>query len=76
VKVGGRLVYATCSVLLEENDHQIDKFLAEHDGFRLIPLAEAWTLPSPLPGHGPYLSLTPRTHHTDGFFTAVLERMK
>jgi 16S rRNA C967 or C1407 C5-methylase (RsmB/RsmF family) len=29
-----------------------------------------------VPGQGPYLSLTPRSHHTDGFFTAVLERMK
>jgi 16S rRNA (cytosine967-C5)-methyltransferase len=76
VKVGGRLVYATCSVLLEENERQIETFLAAHEGYRLVPLAEAWTLPTPVPGQGPYLSLTPRTHHTDGFFTAVLERIK
>jgi 16S rRNA (cytosine967-C5)-methyltransferase len=74
VKPGGRLVYATCSVLLEENEQQIDAFLANHDGFRVVPLAEAWTLPGPAPGQGAYLSLTPRSHHTDGFFTAVLER--
>jgi 16S rRNA (cytosine967-C5)-methyltransferase len=74
VKPGGRLVYATCSVLLEENERQIEAFLAAQPGFRVIPLAEAWTLPAPPPGHGPYLTLTPRLHHTDGFFTAVLER--
>jgi len=74
VKPGGRLIYATCSVLLEENERQIEAFLAAHADFRVIPLAEAWTLPGDPPGQGAYLSLTPRTHHTDGFFTAVLER--
>ena len=75
VKPHGRLVYATCSVLLEENEHQIETFTAAHPEFRVVPLAEAWTLPTPVPGQGPYLSLTPRMHHTDGFFTAVLERI-
>ena len=40
-----------------------------------MPLAEVWKLPAEMPGQGPYLSLTPRKHHTDGFFTAVLERI-
>jgi 16S rRNA (cytosine967-C5)-methyltransferase len=75
VKPGGRLIYATCSVLLEENERQIESFLANHEGFRLMPLAEVWKLPAEMPGQGPYLSLTPRKHHTDGFFTAVLERI-
>ncbi len=75
VKPGGRLIYATCSVLLEENEQQIDAFLAAHDGFRMVRLGEAWPWPEqPAPGQGAYLSLTPRSHHTDGFFTAVLER--
>jgi 16S rRNA (cytosine967-C5)-methyltransferase len=74
VKPGGRLVYATCSVLLEENEMQIDTFLAAHPGFHVVPLAHAWALSGTPPGPGPYLSLTPRTHRTDGFFTAVLER--
>ncbi len=74
VKPGGRLVYATCSVLLEENERQIDAFLGTQPGFTLVPLAQAWTLPGDPPGPGPYLSLTPGRDHTDGFFTAVLER--
>ncbi len=74
VRVGGRLVYATCSLLIEENEAQIDGFLSRHDGFRGVPLAAAWPLQAPAPSEGPYLSLTPLRHGTDGFFAAVLER--
>jgi 16S rRNA (cytosine967-C5)-methyltransferase len=74
VRKGGRLVYATCSVLLEENEAQVQAFLSSHPDFALRPLAEAWTLPSSLPCPGPYLFLSPRQHGTDGFFAAVLER--
>ena len=74
VRVGGRLVYATCSLLSEENEGQVEAFLQRHPGFAVVPLAEAWTLEAPVPCEGPYLSLTPRQHGTDGFFAAVLER--
>ena len=74
VRVGGRLVYATCSLLVEENEAQVDGFLARQPGFRVVPLADAWTLEAPVPCPGPYLSLTPLGHGTDGFFGAVLER--
>jgi 16S rRNA (cytosine967-C5)-methyltransferase len=74
VRSGGRLVYATCSLLPEENEAQVDAFIAAHPEFSVIPLARAWTLPGTPPGAGPYLALTPRTHDTDGFFAAVLER--
>ncbi len=74
VKAGGRLIFATCSLLLEENEAQVDAFLARHPDYRVVPLAEAWPEGSPPPGPGPYLSLTPRRHGTDGFFGAVLER--
>ncbi|MFZ2870825.1 RsmB/NOP family class I SAM-dependent RNA methyltransferase [Zavarzinia sp.] len=78
VRPGGRLVYATCSVLLEEDDAQIEAFLGRHADYRLVPLTEAWAAigsPRPLPVDGPYLSLTPGLHGTDGFFAAVLERL-
>jgi len=74
VRVGGRLVFATCSILREENEAQVDAFLARHPDFGVVPLERAWTLPASLPGAGPYLTLTPRQHETDGFFAAVLER--
>ena len=74
VRVGGRLVYATCSLLIEENEAQVEGFLGRHSGFRSVPLAEAWSLQAPAPSPGPYLSLTPLRHGTDGFFGAVLER--
>jgi 16S rRNA (cytosine967-C5)-methyltransferase len=74
VRVGGRLVYATCSLLPEENEAQVEHFLAAHAEFSPVPLERAWTLPGPLPGSGTALSLTPRVHGTDGFFAAVLER--
>ena len=75
VRSGGRLVYATCSLLPEENEAQVDAFLAVHADFALVPFERAWKLPAPPPGPGPYLVLTPRSHDTDGFFAAVLERV-
>jgi len=74
VRKGGRLVYATCSVLSEENEAQVQAFLSRHPDFTAVPLAAAWTLPCPPPGMGPFLVLTPHRNGTDGFFAAVLER--
>ncbi len=82
VRNGGRLVYATCSVLLEENEAQVQAFVAAHPEFSAVPLAQAWagTRAPPAigatdaPGSGDFLSLTPRRNGTDGFFSAVLER--
>jgi 16S rRNA (cytosine967-C5)-methyltransferase len=75
VRKGGRLVYATCSVLSDENEAQVQGFLSVHPDFSVVPLARAWTLAGEAPGAGPYLSLTPHSHGTDGFFAAVLERV-
>jgi 16S rRNA (cytosine967-C5)-methyltransferase len=74
VRIGGRLVYATCSLLSEENEGQLAGFLDRHREFTVVPLGAAWALPAPPPGEGPYLHLTPLRHGTDGFFAAVLER--
>jgi 16S rRNA (cytosine967-C5)-methyltransferase len=68
------LVYATCSLLEEENEAQVTGFLHRHTGFALVPLARAWPFAAPPPNSGDFLSLTPARHGTDGFFTAVLER--
>ncbi len=74
VRKGGRLVYATCSLLEEENEAQVSGFLVRHPDFAVVPLWRAWTLDSPVPNGGDFLSLTPARHGTDGFFAAVLER--
>ena len=74
VRKGGRLVYATCSLLSEENEAQVEAFLGTHPEFSVVPLTQAWPWPAPMPCDGPYLALTPRRHDTDGFFAAVLER--
>jgi 16S rRNA (cytosine967-C5)-methyltransferase len=76
VRIGGRLVYATCSLLPEENEAQVSAFLTRHPGFTVRPLSRAWRLDAPLPCEGDFLSLTPLRHGTDGFFAAVLERVK
>jgi 16S rRNA (cytosine967-C5)-methyltransferase len=68
VKPGGKLIYATCSLLDEENAAQVEAFLARTPTFRRITPA----LPDGL--DGPDLSLSPRAHGTDGFYAAVLER--
>jgi 16S rRNA (cytosine967-C5)-methyltransferase len=75
VRTGGWLVYATCSLLAEENEVQVDRFLSGHSDYRTVPLDRAWSLTSAAPSDGPYLSLTPHRHGTDGFFAAVLERV-
>jgi 16S rRNA (cytosine967-C5)-methyltransferase len=80
VKAGGRLAYITCSVLPSENRDQVDAFLARHEDFRLVPWRQAWEaagLPAGPPsadGAEETLLMTPRSHGTDGFFVALLER--
>ena len=87
VKPGGRLVYATCSMLVEENEAVADRFTQEFarapDGFRLVPMVEILTrlkLDAPValcsapPRAGEMLRLWPHRHGTDGFFAAVWER--
>ncbi len=75
-KVGGRVVYATCSLLPEENEAQIAHFLSAHPEFRVMPAAEIWpqAIGGSCPSDGAYLTLTPARSGTDGFFIAVLER--
>jgi 16S rRNA (cytosine967-C5)-methyltransferase len=77
VKAGGRLIYATCSLLPQENEDQVAAFLASHPDFRPVPLADFWSKISskPVPCAGDYLRLSPARHATDGFFAAVLEKL-
>lgn len=77
VPEGGRLVYATCSILPEENDRLIDHFLTTHSEFQEVSAKEilgkrrATEL-----GDGTRLRTRPDLHDTDGFFAAILRRRR
>jgi 16S rRNA (cytosine967-C5)-methyltransferase len=74
VRPGGRLVYATCSLLGEENDDIVDAFLVAHSEFAPLSAEEILSRQGISPGTGERLRLLPSVHGTDGFFAAVLER--
>lgn len=74
VKPGGRLVYATCSILPEENDAIVDAFLAAHPAFTPVD-AQGELVRAGIPlDTGPRLRLVPHRHGCDGFFAAALQR--
>jgi 16S rRNA (cytosine967-C5)-methyltransferase len=79
VKPGGRLIYATCSLLPAENDAQITTFLQRHPHFSQQPMKTMWErlLPIPYPNANPLtLNLYPHIHYTDGFFVSMMTRQK
>lgn len=76
VKAGGRLVYATCSLLDEENQAIVEQFLATHEDFALVPMHEVLAEQKIALEMQDYLQLTPQQHQTDGFFAAVMQRRK
>ena len=74
---GGRLIYATCSLLPEENDERVRAFLAEHPEFSQMDAREVWKDLSDRPwpcGSDTVLRLSPARHGTDGFFAAILQK--
>jgi 16S rRNA (cytosine967-C5)-methyltransferase len=77
VKAGGRLIYATCSLLAEENAERVQAFLARTNDYRAVPVRDVWAsaLASECPARDDFLTLTPARNGTDGFFVAVLERV-
>ncbi|MCU0937973.1 MAG: RsmB/NOP family class I SAM-dependent RNA methyltransferase [Burkholderiaceae bacterium] len=80
VKPGGRLVYATCSLLSLENQDVIEQFLREHAQFDAVPAADVLAQQGIDIDHAarfaPYFVMLPHLHGTDGFFAAVLERRR
>jgi len=80
VKPGGRILYATCSILREENEDRLAAFLAVHMSYRSLPVREMTGmagLPELERFESPFgfgLRLTPLTAGTDGFFIAMLMR--
>ncbi|MHB1950813.1 MAG: RsmB/NOP family class I SAM-dependent RNA methyltransferase [Acidiferrobacteraceae bacterium] len=75
VKTGGSLLYATCSLLPDENESVIGSFLDRHREFRGAPLQEVLDRRGiALRADGPFLRLLPHRHQTDGFFLALMVR--
>lgn len=85
VKPGGRLVYVTCSFLMEENEDQLASFLADRADFKAEDAAETAIRSGQLTEKGAALlrkcrrpdgsiRLTPRSAGTDGFYVAVMRR--
>jgi 16S rRNA (cytosine967-C5)-methyltransferase len=73
VRPGGRLVYATCSLLAAENDEIVAGFLAKHPDFKLLPASNILARHD-IAIDGETLRLRPDLHNTDGFFAAAMER--
>ena len=82
LKPGGRLVYATCSLISHENQEVVEAFLANNPNFELKDPKEVLKGSFPVMGELPigasenssYWQLFPHIHGTDGFFGAILER--
>ncbi|MDP1573376.1 MAG: RsmB/NOP family class I SAM-dependent RNA methyltransferase [Coxiellaceae bacterium] len=72
LKPGGRLVYATCSFLPEENQEIIEQFLSSHPQFNLLNCAQLFAQQKIPLDTGEFLQLSPQLHSTDGFFAAAL----
>ena len=74
LKRGGRLVYATCSILKEENEAVVETFLAANPDFRLLNSQDILRAQQIEIDCGENLQIFPHRHNTDGFFAAVLEK--
>jgi 16S rRNA (cytosine967-C5)-methyltransferase len=75
VKSGGRIVYATCTLLRQENEDVVEEFIMRHSDFKLVDangLLDTWQ--DGLITTGSFFKLLPHIHGTDGFFCAVLEK--
>lgn len=76
VKVGRTLVYATCSILPQENEDQVRAFLARHPEYEIAPMAAL--LPEALAGReGEYgLQMFAHRDGTDGFYVCRMRRVR
>jgi 16S rRNA (cytosine967-C5)-methyltransferase len=74
LKPGGRLVYATCSVLREENEEIVESFASDRPEFVQVSCAKLLQSHQIALDTGENFRLWPHVHGTDGFFGAIFER--
>ena len=73
LKIGGELVYSTCTLYKEENEGVVEKFLKENGNFELVSIE----IPSPIIyKNSGYVTLYPNISGTDGFFIAKIKRCR
>jgi 16S rRNA (cytosine967-C5)-methyltransferase len=75
VKTGGRLVYATCSILAEENERLVERFAAAQPGLKALSCGELLAAQRIPLEAGEQLRLWPHRHGTDGFFAAAFQKI-
>ena len=74
VKIGGTLIYSTCTIQDNENMEVVKEFLDNNNNFKLVPINEVKVdLDNQENG---YLKIYPNIHDIDGFFIAKLERVR
>ena len=72
LKTGGSMVYSTCSILREENEDVVRRFLTDHEEFEAVP----FSLPGGITADGGMVTLRPHRNGTDGFFISKLTKRK
>ncbi len=78
-KLGGRLIYITCSVFKEENENQINNFISEHPEFSIVDHEELWKDTLDISFYpfetNKYLNFSPLKTKTDGFFFCMMKKI-
>lgn len=73
LKVGGRLIYSTCTLTKTENQEMVQQFLQTHENYEIIPL-HFLDLPKECYTKEGFVEIFPHYYNTDGFFIAVLQK--
>ena len=77
VKIGGKLIYSTCTLLHEENSDVVEKFLAEHPEFEPCPLPPKVRQAAGLTDKTVWkVTLLPQMADTDGFFISCIKKVR